>query len=136
MAARARVGRMVAGLAEMLRESLSDAAIDGYVEALIDVPFDELREGFARVAKYSRFFPRPAEIREAVDAANRERRVVEQDRDVPFFAPPICARCEDNGWVCVAERTDAAAPAFRRCSCYTSNPKLVHPKQHSQERDR
>jgi hypothetical protein len=125
---RERVMRMILSLAEMYGEGLSDDRTDGYVEALLDVPVELLRLGFQRHIRLSKWFPKPAELRSAVDRERAER----APSDILAFTTrgqaPICARCEDSGWLFVAERTDQAQPTVKRCACYTTNPTLVTPK--------
>lgn len=118
---RARLIRMILTLAELFGETLSNERTAAYVEALRDVPIDDLRLGVQRHIRNSSWFPKPADLRAAVDRERDARETV---------APPpvdvICTRCDDAGWVIVAERTDRAQPTATRCACYATNPKLTH----------
>jgi hypothetical protein len=128
--------RMVLSVAEMYGEALSEDRTAAYVEALIDVPIDELRLGVQRHIRLSKWFPKPAELRQAVDRELEARRPTTDIR-ASFHAPPICTRCEDSGWVFVADRTDVAQPTVKRCPCYQTNPNLVQRKAHgSSEEER
>jgi hypothetical protein len=132
-----RVAKMVAAMAELLGVTASPTRIRGYVEALADVPVDIVREAIRRASQVWRYpdMPKPADIRAAADAARRAT-VPEDIADVPYQAGHVCARCEDNGWVCVAERTDRAQPVVKRCPCYQTNSRLVQPKRFSPEEGR
>jgi hypothetical protein len=72
----ARVGKMVAGMAEVFGVAASPERIRGYVQAIADVPPDLVAKGIRRVIQDWRFpdMPKPADIRSAVEA------VVEADR--------------------------------------------------------
>ena len=118
-ATRARVMRMIVTLAELLGEEMSADRAAGYAEALSDIPLDDLRLGVQRIVRNASYFPRPAEIRMAVE---RER----DAREPTVVAPEIvCTRCDDSGWVIVKERTNTTQPTAARCACYRTNPKLV-----------
>lgn len=123
---RERVMRMVLSLAEMYGEALSEDRTAAYVEALIDVPLEHLRLGMQRHVRLSKFFPRPAELREATDREIDAQRPVTDIRAMQVDR--VCVNCEDQGWVIVGERTDLAQPTARRCPCYQTNPKLVQRK--------
>jgi hypothetical protein len=127
--------RMILSTAEIYSESLSDDRAMAYIEALIDVPIEDLGLGIQRHIRTSKWFPKPAELREAVD---RERAANQPSTDIRahLHQPPICARCDDSGWVFVAERTNQAQPTVKRCACYTRNPKLVAPKRFSPDEDK
>lgn len=118
-ATRARMMRMIVTLAELLGEEMPADRAAGYVEALTDIPLDDLRLGIQRLIRNTAYFPKPAEIRQAVD---RER-----DAREPAIVPAstVCTRCDDSGWVIVRERTDTTQPTAARCACYRTNPKLV-----------
>lgn len=99
-----------------------------YVDGLRDIPADDLRAGCRRVILTSRFFPKVAEIRAAVDAELRDRRVLE--------APPTnyapdqrhCYACQDTGWTGEGLHEPVAPgvhPVVRRCPCYQTNPVLA-----------
>jgi hypothetical protein len=133
-----RVAKMVAAMAELLGVQASPTRIRGYVEALADVPVDIVREAIRRASQVWRYpdMPKPADIRAQADAAVREMPQREAIEDVPYQAGHICTRCDDSGWVIVAERTDRKQPTARRCACYQTNPKLVEPKRFNPDEDK
>lgn len=129
-----RIARMVVGMAEVFGVTLTEGRTRGYVEALHDVPLDLLQRGIKHAIVTWRYpdMPKPADIRAAVDQEQGEaQRLLEAP---PSFAEPhyICTACQDSGWVVVAERTNRAQPAARRCACYQTNPKLVQPKTYAE----
>ncbi len=120
----------IAMLAEYFNVELEPHVLRVYVDGLRDVPPDAVRMGCRRCITTMRFMPKVAEIRAAIDAEYEDRRRVEA-HDTPPSRELICTRCEDSGWVFVAERTDRAQPTVKRCPCYTTNPRLVAPKSYS-----
>jgi Zn finger protein HypA/HybF involved in hydrogenase expression len=78
-------------------------AIDGdlaeaYHLALADIPFPIVEAGLLRCQRGAKFFPRPAQIREACDVA-RATTMREPVRNVEQVAGAAwCERCEDTGW--------------------------------------
>lgn len=120
---RATVARMIAALAEVFGEALTEVRLEGYLAALADVPTEALRAGLQRALKGARFFPKPAEIRAAVDAAltaerNLAGRVVgDMDPRVWMFCPD----CEDAGYVFVEGKWNTVTP----CPCRATNPKFA-----------
>lgn len=62
-------------IAEMFDAALSETKIQGYLEALDDIPDDEIVSAMHETVKRCKFFPRVAEIREIVYERrnNRER---------------------------------------------------------------
>jgi hypothetical protein len=71
---------------------------EGYHLALADIPLPIIEAGLLRCQRGSKFFPRPAQIREACDAVKSGMGHV--------AGPPVhhedgqvwCARCSDTGW--------------------------------------
>lgn len=116
-------------LAEYFNYELEPHVLRLYVDGLRDVPLDALRAGCRRIIATATFMPKVAEIRRAIDAAQPTTDI----REAFAHAGIVCTRCEDSGWVFVAERTDIAQPTVRRCSCYTTNPRLVAPKRFSED---
>ena len=57
---------LLAGLAEIFGETLSKAKVLGYFDALADLTLDEARAAIRATARTCRFFPKPAELIEAV----------------------------------------------------------------------
>jgi hypothetical protein len=130
---RATVARMIAALAEVFGEALTEVRIEGYLAALSDVPTEALRMGLQRAMKTARFFPKPAELRAAVDAELTAQRNI-AGRVVEDMDPRVwvhCATCEDVGWVWV----EAKSPTVRKCSCWGTNPKFAPKPQTYSERE-
>ncbi len=86
---------MFLGFAELLAEEMSPERALGYVEATRDLPLGALRLGLKLCARNARFFPKPAEIRDAceeIQNAERERRLLELHalkRQVPANLEPF-----------------------------------------------
>lgn len=115
-------------LAEYFNYELEPHVLRVYVDGLRDVPHDAMRAGCRHLIQTARFMPKVAEIRAAVDAT-------QPVTDVRAFLAGreyVCTRCEDNGWVVTAERTDARQPIVTRCACYTTNRRLVQAKRFSE----
>jgi hypothetical protein len=119
-------------LAEYFNYELEPHVLRLYVDGLRDVPHEALRAGCRRIIATATFMPKVAEIRRAIDDARPTTDIREAFAD----AGRICTRCDDSGWVIVAERTDRAQPTARRCACYTTNPRLVQPKRFSEDNTR
>lgn len=114
---RAAVTRMVEGMAEVYGESLTDARIVGYVELLADIPLTDLKAGMQRAMRACTWFPKPAEIRRAVDAVLASRQVTAQieEQVVPDTDGRVavtCVTCNDTGWQCHI----TGGPRFARAS--------------------
>lgn len=99
-----------------------------YVDALRDIPEESLRAGCRRVIASARFMPKVAEIRAAVDAERRDRRLLEEpQRDIPPDQR-FCHTCQDTGWMGEGLHVPVAPgihPVVRRCACYATNPELA-----------
>lgn len=63
---RGAFGVMMLGLGEAYSEPVSDARLELYFAALADLPLDAIRRAATTHVRAARFFPRVAEIREAV----------------------------------------------------------------------
>jgi hypothetical protein len=106
---RAIVARMLTALAEVFAIALSDAQLEGYLAALADVPTEHLRLGMQQAMRACTFFPKPAELRRAVDSAllaleqsqRWQSRVVE---DLDPRVSSFCLDCEDLGMVFSKDR--------------------------------
>lgn len=59
-----RLARVLAVLGETFNEIVSDVRADGYFMGLNDLTIEQVEAGARAALKQSRFFPRPAEIRE------------------------------------------------------------------------
>src|SRR5262245_13750199 len=53
-------------LAEVFHEALSDVRLEGYWKALDDLSINEIRSASRHAARTCKFFPKPAELREAL----------------------------------------------------------------------
>lgn len=68
---RPRLARILAVLGETFNEPVSDLRAEGYLMGLNDLTIGQVEQGARRALKTSRFFPRPAELRElAVGSAD------------------------------------------------------------------
>lgn len=59
--------------AEVFAESLSDTRIEAYFVALADLDLDTVRHAIRHLIGTARYFPRPAEIREAIEGSPGEQ---------------------------------------------------------------
>lgn len=118
------VTKQIDMLVEYFAAELEPHVLRLYVDSLRDIPEDDLRAGCRRVIVSARFMPKVAEIRAAVDAELRDRRLLEAP---PRDCPPdrrFCVSCQDTGWAGIFDGTDPI-PTVRRCPCYQTNPELA-----------
>jgi hypothetical protein len=106
---RAIVARMLTALAEVFAIALSDAQLEGYLAALADVPTEHLRLGMQQAMRACTWFPKPAELRRAVDAAllAHTQATRWQEQVVDDVDPRVnmaCRDCEDLGLVFSRDR--------------------------------
>lgn len=75
MTASDRVGfvELMLGLGETYGEPVSDARMEIYFKALSDMDLDDLRVSATMHVRGSKFFPRPVELREALDGSQEDR---------------------------------------------------------------
>jgi hypothetical protein len=137
---RATVARMLAALAEVFGQELTETRVEGYLAALADVPTAHLRLGMQQAMRACTFFPKPAELRRAVDSGllaheqshRWERRVVE---DLDPRVSSFCLDCEDHGLVFSKDRNGRidCVPVskvmgsgwyVRPCPCRGTNPAI------------
>lgn len=64
---------LMLGIGETYGESVSDARMELYFAALADLELAELRAAATAHVRTSKFFPRPAELREAIDGRAEDR---------------------------------------------------------------
>lgn len=64
---------LMLGLGETYGEPVSDARMEIYFRALCDLDLDDVRQAATAHVRMSKFFPRPAEIREAIDGSVDDR---------------------------------------------------------------
>jgi hypothetical protein len=68
------------GAAEALDAQLSEVRLRTYFQALIDLSIGDVKSGITYLVRYSRFFPKPVEIREAVFGKAEDRAIVAIDK--------------------------------------------------------
>ena len=68
------------GLAEALKGKLSEMKIKIYFEALKDIPLEGFKQAVSNIARTSKFFPVPAEIREAIFGRPEDQAVIAVDK--------------------------------------------------------
>jgi hypothetical protein len=133
--------RMLAALAEVFGEDLGDTRLEAYLLALQDVPLAALRTGCQQVIRASTWFPKPAELRRAVDAALASQRLLETAqqqvvRDDDWRVAHHCQLCADSGLAYVRKRDGATVPhsqvtgshadwGVRPCMCRERNPVIA-----------
>lgn len=114
---------VLAELGEVYSEAVSPVRARLYFEALSDLTLDEVRAAAVRVVKTSRFFPKPAELLEAIQGSESDHaeqawalvlRAMEQVgpyQSVDFDDEAIheCVRRIFGGWpdACLMELSDA-----------------------------
>lgn len=132
---------MITALAELLGEALSEVRLEGYLAALEDVPTPALQAGLRHAARTSQWFPKPAELRRAVDAALASQRVLDKAReqvvrDDDWRVAHHCTVCADSGLAYVRKSDGATVPhsqvvgshadwAMRPCVCRERNPVIA-----------
>lgn len=65
--------KQLAALATIFDKEVSPLLLDTYFAALEDLPFDAVIAAIGRAAQANRFFPRPVELREAVEGSAEDR---------------------------------------------------------------
>ena len=70
---RAPFAELMIGVGEVYGEPVSDARMELYYRALEDLSLDEIRAAANAHVRGSRFFPKPAELREAIDGSAEDR---------------------------------------------------------------
>lgn len=70
---RGRFATLMLGIGETYGEPVSDARMEIYYRALADLTFDEINVAVSAHVRTQKFFPRPAELREAVDGSVDDR---------------------------------------------------------------
>lgn len=129
---------MIAALAKIFGEAMDDIRLEGYLAALEDVPTPALQAGLRHAARTCQWFPKPAEVRRAVDAALASQRVLEKAReqvvrDDDWRVAHHCQICADSGMAYVRRGTQEVVPhgqvvgshadwAVKPCVCRDHNP--------------
>lgn len=120
---RPQLAKMLVVLGATFNEPLDDFKIEGYFAALKDLPYEAVRNaGFAAMQR-SRFFPRPAEIREfalgtAEDAAELAwNALLREIRQTGYTGKPTlpdatweAVREIWGSWVCLCQTLPAEGP--------------------------
>jgi hypothetical protein len=123
---RARFAELLLALGETFDETMSDMRAEIYFRALMDLPLDVVERAIVDAARYSKFFPKPAELRTLIagDPADLAElawiRLVREVRRVGYWGTP---RFEDpsielavkelfGGWRALCERLPADGPEF------------------------
>jgi hypothetical protein len=73
---RERFAAAITITSEVLGADLSPAKVEGYFQALQDLPIEGVLAGLAEARRSSRFFPKPAEIRELSVGADEGRAAI------------------------------------------------------------
>ncbi len=101
----ARFATIIAPLAVTLRTDLDEPTILMYFRALSDVPMNLLEAAAVELAATAKFFPKPAEWREAVDEIlDRRERLKEIDKGHQALLPGEvgeyeCPDCGNSGFI-------------------------------------
>lgn len=130
--------RMLQAFAELFAEGMSEVRLEGYLAALEDVPTDALAQGLRQASRACQFFPKPSEIRAAVDTALATDRVLAKARaqvvdDEDWRVAHSCTVCADSGMAYSRKGTRAIVPhsqvtgshadwEMRLCVCRDRNP--------------
>ena len=69
LTSREEIGKYLLSFCELHRRQLTPALLSLFCEALADLTPNEVQLGFQEVARRVKFFPAPAEIREALEVA-------------------------------------------------------------------
>lgn len=64
---------LMIGLGETYGEPVSDVRLELYFSALQDLDLEELRQAVITCVRFHKFFPRPVELREAVEGSLEDR---------------------------------------------------------------
>jgi len=108
LTSREEIGKLLLPFCELHRRSIAPL-LSLYCEALADLTPREVKLGFTEVAKRTRFFPTPADVRDAMEAA-LERMPKHPRR----LAADDCKNCDGTGWAIVEK--DGRRMAIL-CSC-------------------
>jgi hypothetical protein len=132
---------MLGALAEVFGEAITDGRMEGYLAALADVPLASLKLGLQHATRTLTWFPKPAELRRAVDAALASQRLLETAkqqvvRDEDWRVAHHCQLCADSGMAYVRKSDGATVPhsqvvgshadwGVRPCVCRERNPVIA-----------
>lgn len=132
--------KMLTALAEVFGEDIGVTRLAAYIQALSDVPLDSLRLGLQHAVKAQTFFPKPAELRRAVDHALNAQAVLARARaqiveDTDWRLARFCTVCEDSGMAYVKRGTHDIVPhaqvhgsqadwQMQPCVCRDHNPAI------------
>jgi hypothetical protein len=91
---RGAFAELMVGLGETYGEPVSTARMEIYFAALRDLPLVQLRQAATLLVRTSKFFPRPSELREALDGSVDERadlawvKLLQEVRRVGYLGSP------------------------------------------------
>jgi hypothetical protein len=115
---------LMVGIGEAYGESVSDARMEIYFAALADLPIEAIRTAATIHVRASKFFPRAAELREAIDGSSDDRAdlawvgLLQLIRRVgymgtPTWADPVAQRAAMElygGWRALCEHLPGDGP--------------------------
>lgn len=112
----ARLVPVLEALAATFGHAWKPQQLEGYVQALGDLPVERVLDACQAVARAEKFFPKPAVIRERavisrVPVAAPTRPLAQPDGFVNpetgvYESVYRCGQCEDTGWLPIAARED------------------------------
>ena len=70
---RPRFAELLVGIGETYGEPVSDARMEIYWRALEDLPFESVQRAAGVHVRTSKFFPKPVELREAIEGTTEDR---------------------------------------------------------------
>jgi hypothetical protein len=86
---------LMLGLGETYGEPVSDVRMEIYFHALVDLALNDVRTAANRHVRWQKFFPRPSELREAVQGSTEDRaelawmNVLQLVRHVGYMGQPV-----------------------------------------------
>ena len=96
-------------LAETYQRPLTVEQVNGYIEALGDLSELEVEIGFVEATQKCKFFPNPAEVRNAAEAAKERTR----EARPTTFPVNVCARCGGTGFEVVPHPLQSENEAWK-----------------------
>lgn len=109
--------RKLSALVELFGTRMTDGRLQGYFEALKDLPIGALEDAMATAAKASERFPRPAELRRLVRERSPRRR-----QSATFHLPPGFVEAEPEhaatGFKLLGAIASSRMPAEQRLKHY------------------
>lgn len=96
------------GIGEIFGESVSEVRMELYFRALADLPLPDLSTALQTLVQTSKFFPRPAEIREALTGS------IEDQAELAWVG--LLRLVRRRGWVDPPATDEWPDPAMRRAA--------------------